>query len=249
MRLADVGMITAMSNKGCYLLSLGLVLVLLLITRFSLERISIEPEGQLERDTQAGEIRGSITIGQTFTAPYDGLCRIDVLMATYARENTEDVIFHLRSNRESESDLVQININGREIEDTQFRSFTFNPIRDSEGKSYYFFFDSPESVPGDAVTVWGTKKDLYAGGRAFRNHRPGQGDLTFLTYYQPSSVDKVRILLDRLAQNKPLFWGDKRFYILLALLYLSLFGLFWVSVAAHVATEKKKGGNGDRDRV
>lgn len=249
MRPTDVGMITAMSNKGCYLLSLGLVLVLLLITRFSLERISIEPEGQLERDTQAGEIHGSMTIGQTFTAPYDGLYRIDVLMATYGRENTEDVIFHLlRSNRESEGDLVQISINGREIEDNQFHSLTFNPIGDSEGKSYYYYFDSPESVPGDAVTVWGTTKDLYAGGRAFRNHRPGQGDLTFLTYYQPSSVDKVRILLDRLAQNKPLFWGDKRFYILLALLYFSLFGLFWVTLIGHLAGEKK-GGNGDRDRV
>ncbi len=245
---ADVGMMTVMSNKQAYLLSLGLALALLLITRSSLERINIEPEGQPESDTPAGEIRGSITTGQTFTAPYNGLYRIDVLMATYARENTEDVIFHLRSNRESESDLVQISVNGREIEDNQFRSFTFNPIRDSGRKSYYFFFDSPESVPGDAVTVWGTEKNLYAGGQAFRNHRPGQGDLTFLTYYQPGFIDKVNILFDRLAQNKPLFWGDKRFYLLLALLYFSLFGLFWVTVIGHLASEKK-GGNGDHDRV
>lgn len=237
-----------MSKKQAYLLSIGLALALLLITRSSLERIGIEPEGQFEADTAAGEIRGSITIGQTFTAPHDGLYRIDVLMATYARENSEDVIFHLRSDPESESDLVQISINGREIEDNQFHSFTFNPIRDSEGKSYYFFFDSPESVTGDAVTVWGTEKNLYAGGRAFRKHRPSRGNLAFLTYYQPSFMDKVSILLDRLAQNKPLFWGDKRFYLLLALLYLSLFGLFWVTVTGHLASEEK-GGNGDRDRV
>ncbi len=237
-----------MSNKQAYLLSLGLIVALLLITRSSLERIDFQTEGQLESGARAGEIRGPITIGQTFTAPYNGLYRIDVLMATYARENTKDVIFHLRSDRESESDLFQININGREIEDDRFRSFRFSPIGDSEGKSYYFFFDSPESVPGDAVTVWGTTKDTYAEGQAFRNHRPGQGDLTFLTYYKPGFMEKVSILLDRLAQNKPLFWGDKRFYLLLALLYLSLFGLFWVTVIGRLASEKK-GGDGDRDRV
>jgi len=241
-------MMTAISNKGYYLLSLGLVLALVLIARSSLERIGIEPEGQLEHDAQAGEIRGSIAIGQTFTASHSGLYRIEVLMATYGRENTEDVIFHLRSNPGSETDLVQISINGREIEDNQFRSFSFNPMLDSEGKGYYFFFHSPESVPGDALTVWGTQKNLYPGGRAFRNHRPGQGDLTFLVHYQPSSIGKARILLDRLAQNKPLFWGDKRFYLLLALLYLSLFGLFWVSVIAHFASGKK-GGNGNRNGV
>ena len=33
-------------------------------------------------------------------------------------------------------------------------------------------------------------------------------------------------LLDRLADDKPSIWGDKRFYILLGLIYIILFGLF-----------------------
>jgi len=217
-------------NRFAYLVGIGTLFALLLIGRASLERLTVGPIGQPIADTPAGEIHGSITIGQLFIAPYDGLYRIDMLMATYARENTHDVIFHLRNGPQAEGDLVKITVNTREIEDNRHRPFIFAPIRDSAGKSYYFFFDSPDSEPGDAITVWGTIKNLYPEGRAFRNHQAGGGDLVFLTYYQPSTLHKVDILLDHLAANKPLFWGDRRFYLLLALLYMALLSLFVVKI-------------------
>lgn len=226
-------------NRFTYLLGIGTLFTLLLIGRASLERLTVGPIGQPTADTPAGEIYGSITIGQVFTAPHDGLYRIDMLMATYARENTHDVIFHLRSSPQTESDLAKITINGREIEDNQFRPFIFDPIRDSAGKSYYLFFDSPDSEPGDAITVWGTLKNLYPEGRPFRKHRAARGDLVFLAYYQPSTLDKVDILLDRLAANKPLFWGDRRFYLLLALLYMALLSLFVVQITKIRPAEEK----------
>jgi len=196
----------------------------------------------------AGEIRGPITIGQTFTAPYNGLYHIDVMMATYARQNTQDVIFHLRQSPEEEVDLVEIVVNASEIEDNTFRPFTFDPIRDSAGRSYYFFFESPLSVPGDAVTIWGCFADKYPNGQGVRNHRPGAGDLTFLTHYRPGLLEKAGILLDRLAEKKPLFWGDRRFYAVLGLLYLSLFAFFWVAVAGQL-TDHEKDEHDDSDRV
>ena len=217
-------------NRFTYLAGIGTLFTLLLVGSASLERFTVGPMGQPIADTPAGEIHGSITVGQVFTAPHSGLYRLDVLMATYARENTHDVIFHLRSSPEAEGDLAKITINAREIEDNRHRPFIFDPIRDSAGKSYYFFFDSPDSEPGDAITVWRTIKNLYPEGRALRNHRGGGGDLVFLTYYQPSTLDKVDILLDPLAANKPLFWGDKRFYLLLALLYMALLSLFAVQI-------------------
>jgi len=233
-------------NRSTYLVGIGTLFALLLIGSASLGRFTVGPMGQPIADTPAGEICGSITFGQVFTAPYDGLYRIDVLMATYARENTHDVIFHLRSRPQGESDLVKMTINAREIEDNQFRPFIFDPIRDSAGKSYYFFFDSPDSEPGDAITVWGTIKNLYREGRPFRNHRAGGGDLVFLAYYQPSTLDKVDILLDRLAANKPLFWGDRRFYLLLALLYMALLSLFVVQITK-ILPAKDKNSNDEVD--
>lgn len=224
------------------------LLLLAVILRFSLDRIVITPEEQTLNRVLAGEIRGTITIGQTFTAPYNGLYRIDVMMATYARQNTQDVIFHLRESPEEEVDLAKIVVNASELEDNTFWPFTLDPIRDSAGRSYYFFFESPQSVPGDAVTIWGLFEDTYPDGQGFRNHRGGAGDLSFLTYYRPSLLEKADILLDRLAANKPLFWGDRRFYLLLALLYLSLFAFFWVAVAGQLAGHEKDEHN-DSDRV
>jgi len=226
-------------NRFTCLLGIGVLLALLLIGWASLGKFTVGPTGQPIADTPAGEIYGSITIGQLFTAPYNGLYRIDVLMATYARQNTHDVIFHLRTSPQEERDLVTITLNAREIEDNQFRSFTFAPLRNSAGESYYFLFDSPDSEPGDAITVWGTIKNLYPEGQPFRNHRARGGDLVFLTYYQPGTLEKVDILLDRLAANKPLFWGDKRFYLLLALLYTVLLSLFVVQVIKISSTEEK----------
>lgn len=227
-----------MNNRFAYIVGIGTVLALLLIGVASLGRFNVGPVGQPIADTPAGEIRGSITIGQLFTAPYNGLYRIDVSMATYARENTHDVFFHLRSSPQAEHDLVTITVNAREIEDNQFRPCIFEPIRDSAGKSYYFFFDSPDSLPGDAITVWGTIKELYPEGQLYRNHQAAGGDLVFLIYYRPSTLDKVDILLDRLTANKPLFWGDRRFYLLLALLCMALLALFVVEIAKNPPEEK-----------
>lgn len=232
-----------------WFLSLAIALLLLaLILRVSLDRLVIAPEGQPQNRVLAGEIRDSITIGQTFTAPYNGLYRIDVLIATHARQNTQDLIFHLRKGPEEEVDLAEIVVNASEIEDNTFRPFIFDPIRDSAGRTYYFFFESPLSAPGDAVTIWGCFEDAYPNGQGFRNHRPGAGDLSFLTYYRPGSLGKTGILLDRLAENKPLFWGDKRFYALLGVLYLSLFAFFWAAVAGQLA-DHERDEHDDSDRV
>lgn len=239
----------AISRKriGCLPLVVG-ALGFLLILGFSLDRIEVEPVGQPTAGTPAGEIHGSIAIGQIFRAPHNGLYRVDVLMATYARENTQDVIFHLRSAPEAEVDLVRIVVNASEIEDNAFHSFTFDPIRDSVGKSYYFFFESPSSVPGDAVTVWGRFEDVYYDdGRAFRNHRPSTGALAFLTYCRPSLLDRGNILLERLTENKPLFWGDKRFYVLLGLLYLALLSIFFTQIAKLSLSEEGESDGGASD--
>jgi hypothetical protein len=43
----------------------------------------------------AGELLDGHTLGQTFTLQYDGLYRVDLYTATYARENTHPVIFRI----------------------------------------------------------------------------------------------------------------------------------------------------------
>jgi hypothetical protein len=143
--------------------------------------VSIVEISQNKSDAVLGEIYGSITVGQSFYS-YEGLNAIEILMATYMRTNTNDLIFHLRHAPESSEDIRTSVTNSTEIVDNSYHRFTFPAIPGSEGQSYYFFLESPRATPGNAVTVYSTTSDAYDGGSAFLNHKPIAGDLTFKVY-------------------------------------------------------------------
>lgn len=166
------------------------------------------------------EIRGDLIIGQTFLAPVDNLQRIDVILRNYGRQNTHDVTFYLKQSPDSPKVLYQETFNASEItRSNQWRTFEFPPILNSAGKSYFFYFVSPDSVAGDAITVGGGLGDLYKDGSAYLGPVPARGDLAFRTYYGLSTSEKLSMLAQRLVENKPSIWGDIRFYILLLVLY------------------------------
>jgi hypothetical protein len=149
----------------------------------------------------AGEIWGPHTVGQTFVARAPGLYRIDVFLATYARQNSGPVVFHLRRSPASDQDLVTISLDAAEVEDNAYRSFTFPPLADSAGQSYYFFLEAPAAQPGNAVTVWYNPTDAYGGGTAVLNGLPRPGDLHFRTYVRYSAGQMLRDALQGLARH------------------------------------------------
>jgi len=127
-----------------------------------------------------GEIYGDMKVGQTFFSYTSELKAIKLLMANYdSRQNTEDVIFHLRKNRRSKEDLRTLVVNASEIFDNEYHKFEFDSLTDSQGKRYYFFIESPTSSPGNAITVRYTPENTYAAGKRFSSHRPASGDLVF----------------------------------------------------------------------
>jgi hypothetical protein len=166
------------------------------------------------------EIKGDFTIGQTFLSPLDGLQRIDVVLRTYGRKNTHDVTFFLKQSPDSPEVIYQETFNASEIGNNQWRTFEFSPIPDSAGKTFFFFFTSPESIKGDAITVGGVEKNYYHDGSAYVNFVPAEGDLAFRTFYGLSLTERLSLLGQRLVENKPSIWGDIRFYILLLVLYV-----------------------------
>lgn len=133
-------------------------------------------------DAVLGEVYGSITVGQSFVSTYAGLDAIAVLMATYSRTNTNDLVFHLRHSVESGQDIRTIVTNSSQIVDNSYHTFAFPAIPDSEAQSYYFFIESPRATPGNAVTVYYTTSNAYADGSAYVNHKPIVGDLAFREY-------------------------------------------------------------------
>lgn len=173
------------------------------------DRLSI---AQVKHNKPVGEIYGSTTVGQTFISEYPNLSAIEIKMATYARINTHDVIFHLRSASNSTIDIATSTVNATKIADNKYRRFRFPPLIDSENKSYYFFFASPSSAPGNAITIWyNTEEDVYKAGSAYRNHEPMEGDLAFRIYHKMDMLNMVSHFIHRMQQDKTFFL----FYFLL----------------------------------
>lgn len=180
--------------------------------------------------SDALEIKGDLAIGQTFLAPVDGLQRIDVVLRTYGRRNTHDVTFYLKQSLDSPDVIYQEPFNASEVRNNSWRTFEFPPIRDSEGRTYFFYFASPDSVQGDAITVGGGQGDYYNGGTAYLGPVPADADLAFRTYYGLSPNEKLSILGQRLIENKPSVWGNIRFYMLLAGSYILILIIVFVEL-------------------
>jgi len=129
------------------------------------------------------EITANLTVGQSFYSTSPNLESIDICMATYARINKKDIIFHLKSSPESLNNIVLIKTNAALIENNEYHRFKFSSIKESANRSYYFYIESPDSVPGNAITIWSSKDDVYSQGSAYINSKPINGDLTFNVYY------------------------------------------------------------------
>lgn len=191
-----------------------------------------DTEGLTPRDRTVGGILAHSLVCQTFAAEYPDLLFVEVEFATYARANTGPVTFHLRASPDAADDLFTITFDAADVEDNVYRKFEFSPIRESAGRSFCFCLEAPEAEPGNAITVWGSTEDTYPAGEVVLEGLEDRGvrDLTFRLGYDPPLGVKAGVLLERLVANKPSLWGDKRFYILLAVAYLVLLYVLFVRV-------------------
>jgi glycosyltransferase involved in cell wall biosynthesis len=155
-----------------------------------------------------GEVVAGRRIGQSFTARRDNLHRIDLLVGTYRRRNTRDVVLHLKHSPEAPDDLATASINASLLADNAYASFIFEPLPDSAGKSYYLYVESPESVPGDAVTVWAYGHVDLTEAQRYENGRPAEGQLLFGLFYADEQLGEVgeRPLLQGWTHASTLLW-------------------------------------------
>ena len=137
---------------------------------------------QDESDFSPGEIINEIEIGQTFYCNNNNLARIKVMLATYNRENHQEVIFHLKNSPDSKEDIYTEKFNASDVIDNAYRSFDFPPIPDSKRKTFYFSFESPQSKKGDAITVWASSENKYKNGTLYINGKKSKGNLRFFSY-------------------------------------------------------------------
>ena len=208
-------------------LGLALCLVLVCSSGCTLDFIAAQ---QVQATGLWDELIDGETFGQTFISTGDDLYRIDLGMATFARANSAPVIFHLRNGPESNTDISTITLLASEIQNDRPTSFEFPPLPDSKGKSYYFFIESPQATPGDAITVYASGLDQYPDGMAYRNGKTESADLVFTAY-------------SRVSFNLSGLWGDLRSRISQDIPFFVIYVILVLGVCVAIfGSLRKRGG-------
>lgn len=146
-------------------------------------------------DMVSEQLHGNVTIGQSFISPKDDLEGIGIRFTYNVSPNIspiQSLTFHLRSDMNS-SDIATVSFSPSEINDKQYTRITFPPIADSKDRRYYFFVESPDSRPPDAVSVLYEDEDVYDGGTAYIDGSSIGGDLSFETIHKSDLSDVMTI--------------------------------------------------------
>ncbi|MDA8240165.1 MAG: hypothetical protein M0Z67_07315 [Nitrospiraceae bacterium] len=138
-------------------------------------------------NSHAGEICGDTRVVKQFSSAYD-IAEIDIMFATFGRNNTKDVIFRLKDDLSSKTDLVYRRVNAAEMKNDEWHRFSFMPVHSKIGNKYYIVIESPASSAGDAVTVrtWHSAGGVR-GGMTINGMSKGD-DLTFEVF--TSQIDE-----------------------------------------------------------
>ena len=143
--------------------------------------IRVPEVGEIQEDhaLNSGELIGSTTIGQTILATRNDMSGIGVMIATYSgRDNTHPVVLHIRNSVQAGNDIRTVSVAPSKFGDNQFYTFLFTPIPDSQGKTYFFAIDSPESIHGNAIAIDINNTDTYHQGTAYVIHTQNNTPIT-----------------------------------------------------------------------
>lgn len=209
-----------MNKRIWFLIIFGLFVTIFVILFLSTFGIRKRVDIVQTRGDQLYRIWGDKKVGQTFVANKDNLNIIILDLKNPALGNQQSIYFRLIE-IETGRTLREIEISGLNVGDPSSVRFQFEPIRDSAGKNYCFYLNSPLSTVKDAIEVYYSPKDIYAGGEMIVSDQEITGELRFTSYYYPGS--KITAIRETVRDFFLRFLSDRSFvFIYLILLFLIL---------------------------
>ena len=215
--------------------------VLALVGKVSINRLAAPVWGNPTGDESSAQVAGNSRVGQVFTAPYAGLYRVEIVVAGVPVSGSSQVTFHVASSPDATSDLKSRTFDASTLLEGSPLSLEFDPVRTSKGQRFYFFLESDSPSGAEGITLGYDPQSVLDGATAYLDGRPIAGNLEFRTYYSLRSRDKVDLLLTRLSEGRPYFLGTKGFYILLAVAYCLVLGVFLLYIAQRIIDEGEGG--------
>ncbi len=158
--------------------------------RFKIDIVETEKfiDGCESRKEPFGELIRGTRIQQKFTARENGMNRIDLSLATYARIITGTAWFGLRDAVTSEL-IVRLPITLSELVDNDWKAFRFDPLLNSSDREYIIELEAPDSEHLNAITFW---TDPEASTEYLVNGVSKKGSIGFRYFIRPGALVPVR---------------------------------------------------------
>ena len=223
------------------LLTAAWAVALAAVTKSAIDRLEIRPWGNPMADGASAPLAGETRVGQAFVAPMAGLYRIEVSLVPAPGAPDRTVILHLKAGPAAQEDLYTAEINTAGIDPGAPLGFEFAPVRDSKGREFFFYLESPGTVPEEAPSLRYSPSSTLEPAGAYLNGEPLAGDLTFHTFYTLRTRDRVDLLLSRMAEGRPYLMGSKAFYLVVAAAYVLVLGAFLYKIGSQIAGEGDEG--------
>lgn len=201
-------------------------------------------EGQLittylDDQIDAGAIWGEQSFGQSFTAPYPNLDRVDIFFHRDHRYNEGQLIFRLYEIPAGLSDigaaiaLHETQVALDTIRDQRWHTFAVPTITDSIGKPYYFSISTTGVTSEESIAIAGVYRNVYPSGTATYRDVPFNADMTFRACFELSNGEKMERLMTNLTRERPGVLGYGWFY----LMGFTMYGVILVVLFGYLAKE------------
>jgi hypothetical protein len=172
---------------------IGVFVLLILINlgltgcnRYISSSVQAEQTGTLLLDPQT-------SIGQTFTARFDGLSGIGLVIKQGEQSSgpgNGEIVLHLRNDPQATQDIRTVSLPLQKFAAMSSYRFFFLPLADSNLQDYYLLLE----INGDSAAQIGMAgNDTYLDGSVYQNGTPQEGQLTFNLKYD--SIELITGLL------------------------------------------------------
>jgi hypothetical protein len=137
---------------------------------------------QQEASNEAVPVMEEKCVGQYFFSAWEDLSAIGVYFATYRRKCSGTVRLHLRETHLRGPELALCEVDASLIRDNTFLTFSFRPIRNSAGKTFYFFVEYHPQDVRSPLSIWKASITNEVIGPHYTGHVAASGTLCFKVY-------------------------------------------------------------------
>ena len=168
------------------------------------------------KELNIGEITRGKKVIQSFIPELDNLNEISLYFATYARTNDCNLIIQIQNS--SFKELARTEINANKIKDNSWVKFQFPVIKNSKDQILYLNIFSQDAKPGNAVTIYASRKKEGGFEKLYINDKIQNSTLCFqsrcnvkdseiiedsqIDYEQKTTDELLEVFSNKISQNK-----------------------------------------------